>query len=271
MKLAVLSDIHSNYYAFRACLEQAVEMKADGIVFLGDYVSDCAYPHKTMESLYQAKKQFKTWFVGGNRDLMIGSGEIPSEFESMCYTYENLSKEDLSFFASMPIATEICIDGYPMFSASHGDFQSTRGEPLPGNDAMQELMRQMKGRLHLCGHTHISFVYENEGRRVVNPGAVGVPHDGTPDAKMAIMVSDGGDWEVNLIQVAYDVEKAVSDIHTSGLAKRAEAFSRSVIATLRTGHDYRQECLKLIKQYTSHEDASHAPLLWAKAADALGI
>lgn len=271
MKLAVLSDIHSNYYACKACLEWAANEGMDGIVFLGDYVSDCAYPQKTMELLYEAGKQYRTWFVGGNRDLLLAGRDIPPHLESVRYTYENLSERDLAFFASMPIAMEICIDGYPMFSASHGDFHDVRGEPRPGNDAMQKLMSEMKGNLHLCGHTHFTFIYEEEGRRVVNPGAVGVPHDGTSQAKMAVMESDGGNWEVSLISVAYDVEKTVEEIHESGLFGRAEAFSRSVIATMRTGHDYRLECLKLVRQYASDESNVSNPALWARAADELGI
>jgi len=272
MKLAVLSDIHSNYYACKACLEQVAKEGADGIVFLGDYVSDCAYPQKTMELLYQARKQYRTWFVGGNRDLLLANGEIPPYLASMQYTYENLAGEDLAFFASMPIATEIHIDGCPVFSASHGDFRDTRAELRPGNEEMQRLLLEMNGNLHLCGHTHESFIYEKEGKCIVNPGAVGMPQDGTPKAKMAVMESGGRDWAVRLLSVAYDVEKTVEEMYASGLMERAGAFSRSVIATMRTGHDYKLECLKLIKQYEkSSETIDDKPALWARAADELGI
>ena len=40
MRVAVLSDIHSNYYAFKACYEDAVKCGAESFIFLGDYVSD---------------------------------------------------------------------------------------------------------------------------------------------------------------------------------------------------------------------------------------
>lgn len=273
MKLAVFSDIHSNYYALRACLEWVGENETDGIVLLGDYVSDCAYPQKTMGLLYQAEKQYKTWFISGNRDRVIAGGDIPAYLESMRYTYENLTKKDLVFLSSMPIAAEICIEGYPMISISHGDFQDERAEVLPENDVMQKLLLEMKGTLHLCGHTHLSFVYEKDGRRVVNPGSVGVPQDGTPLAKMAVLESDGGDWTVRLVSVSYDVERTVEEIHTSGLYARAGAFSRSVIATMRTGHDYREECLKLVQSYDAAAAGANAcdPVLWRRAADELGI
>lgn len=272
MKLAVLSDIHSNYYAFKACLKWIEENEIDGIIFLGDYVSDCAYPQKTMELLYQVRQNYRTWFIRGNRETTLIEGNIGPNLESMRYTYENLTKDDIAFFDSMPIAVEVCINGYPLLSISHGDFQDDRAELFPDNEAMDKLCSEMRGKLHLCGHTHVSFIYEKDGKTVINPGSVGVPQDGTPQAKMAVLQSNGENWEASLIQLDYDVEKTVGEIHESGLFKRAGAFSRSTIATIRTGKDYRKECLKLVMGYEASGGANlTAPELWARAADELGI
>ena len=52
-KVALMSDIHSNYHAFKACYEDAIKYGADSFIFLGDYVSDLAEPHKTMELVYK--------------------------------------------------------------------------------------------------------------------------------------------------------------------------------------------------------------------------
>ena len=272
MKLAALSDIHSNYYALKACLQWIEKNEIDGILFLGDYVSDCAYPQKTMELLYQVRQDYRTWFIRGNRETTLIAGNIGPNLESMRYTHENLTKDDIAFFAAMPIATEICIDGYPLLSISHGDFQDDRAELLPDTEVMEKLLSEMKGKLHLCGHTHISFIYEKNGKTVVNPGSVGVPQDGTPEAKMAVLQSDGGDWEVSLLRLDYDVEKTIGEIHESGLFQRAGAFSRSTIATMRTGKDYRKECLNLVMKYEAVGEANlTAPELWGRAADELGI
>lgn len=68
MKIAVLSDIHSNYPAFAACVDYALEKEINNFLFLGDYVSDCAYPQKTMNLLYELKKKYCCWFIRGNRE-----------------------------------------------------------------------------------------------------------------------------------------------------------------------------------------------------------
>ena len=44
MLIAAFGDIHSNHFALEACLDVVERMGIDGIVFLGDYVSDCPCP-----------------------------------------------------------------------------------------------------------------------------------------------------------------------------------------------------------------------------------
>lgn len=38
MEIAVLSDIHSNYIAFDACMDYIRKRKIDMLIFLGDYL-----------------------------------------------------------------------------------------------------------------------------------------------------------------------------------------------------------------------------------------
>lgn len=272
MKLAVLSDIHSNYYALKTCLDWIDENEMDGIVFLGDYVSDCAFPQKTMELLYKTRQKYKTWFVRGNREASMIEGNMAPNLESLRYTYENLSKEDIAFFKTMPIAAEVRIDGYPLLSISHGDYHNDRENIRPENDAMKRLLFEMNGTLHLCGHTHNSFIYEKDGKTIANPGSAGVPQDGSPEAGMAVIESDGNSWKVVLMKLAYDVEKTVEAIHTSGLFARANTFARCIIATIRTGTDYKKKCLDLAMEYKKECDNQLSEIeLWKKAADQLGI
>ena len=53
MTVALLSDIHSNYYAFKACYEDAIKCGTEMFIFLGDYVSDLSEPQRTMDLVYE--------------------------------------------------------------------------------------------------------------------------------------------------------------------------------------------------------------------------
>ena len=49
MKIGIISDIHSNIYAFKACTEYMEKHKCDEYFFLGDYISDTPYTRETMD------------------------------------------------------------------------------------------------------------------------------------------------------------------------------------------------------------------------------
>ena len=47
VKIAVMADIHSNYGAFKVCVEDAINRGVEEFIFLGDYLGDMAQPQKT--------------------------------------------------------------------------------------------------------------------------------------------------------------------------------------------------------------------------------
>ena len=85
MKLAVLADIHSNHHALKDCISHALEKNADEFLFLGDYVSDCPCPQKTMQIIYEMRKKYRCHFIRGNReDYMLNHRENPDEGWTYC-------------------------------------------------------------------------------------------------------------------------------------------------------------------------------------------
>ena len=42
-KIAVISDIHSNYVGLERCIEHALKQNPDEFLFLGDYISCLLY------------------------------------------------------------------------------------------------------------------------------------------------------------------------------------------------------------------------------------
>lgn len=48
---AVMADIHSNFEAFRTCINETEKRGIEDYIFLGDYLGDLAYPQKTLDLL----------------------------------------------------------------------------------------------------------------------------------------------------------------------------------------------------------------------------
>ena len=117
MKIAVISDIHSNLEAFHAVFNQMG--KVDQILCLGDFVGYEARPNEVIEFA----KQLKMVSVMGNHDYASltndTSGFNPYATMAAHYTHQHLSKESREFLANLPIKSKIKIKGYT-FCLFHG-------------------------------------------------------------------------------------------------------------------------------------------------------
>ena len=83
MRIAVLSDIHSNFHALSAVVADAEKRSPDWWIFLGDYITDCPYPHRTVEFLRDFAETHPCVLIRGNReDYMINQRKSPQPWNT---------------------------------------------------------------------------------------------------------------------------------------------------------------------------------------------
>ncbi len=68
MKLAVISDLHGNYYVLAKVLAFLRSQDIDGIIGLGDFVTDGPFPQWMMTVLREMQDDFPCYLVRGNRE-----------------------------------------------------------------------------------------------------------------------------------------------------------------------------------------------------------
>ncbi len=280
MRIAAMGDIHSNHIALEACMRWVYQNDIDGIAFLGDYVSDCPYPQKTMQILRNIPPAYKTWFVRGNReDYMLEhrrnlteGWEYNSQSGSLLYTFENLTGGDLRFLEDMPIGMEIKLDGYPPLSICHGSMQNARELFCGDSPKTREVMDEMTTELLICAHCHRPYEFTRGRKTIVNGGTVGIPCNGQTAAQFILAESAGGGWKTQLISVPYDNEAVVAEFYESGLIDLANVWSRTIIAMLKTGRHYNKECLQLIRRLCEERGEDFGcEEIWREAAETLVI
>lgn len=243
LNIAVLSDIHSNYVSLQKCLDHAINIGADTFIFLGDYVSDFAYPQKTMDILYSLKEKCRCFFVKGNRDdYMInyekgqkGWKEYDSTTGSLYYTYQNLRQRDLQFFKSLSHKEELAFDGMPPITVCHGSPQKVNEKLLPNNENTFSIMENNPNAYILCGHTHVQGKIEHNGKTVLNAGSVGVPLHSNGKAQFMILRGLQGVWSYEFVSLEYDIETVIADLYSSGLSKKAPYWCKVSENSIRAG------------------------------------
>lgn len=284
MKIAVFSDIHSNYHAFKACVDYTLERGIKHFLFLGDYVSDCAYPQKTMNLLYELRDQYPCWFIKGNREEYLlnhrdgskdGWTSPSSASGSLVYTFENLTNEDFFFFENLKISGHMCIEGFPNFMFCHGSMENTRGDLRFGRENAALTLENMETHMLVCGHTHQQGIYEYKGKKIVNVGSVGIPWNHNGNAQFGILYGNSDNWDVELIQLSYDKLAAVNELYESKLNEKANIWVKLVEETLLTGIDRSRDCLhKALKKCEEREGVAKwsnlSEIYWEEAAKEMG-
>lgn len=273
MRIAVLSDIHSNYHAFAACCADAVRCGADSFLFLGDYVSDLAEPRKTMDLLYEIQSSYQTICLAGNRERYMldcekgaASFSRGSKSGSLLFTYERLRKQDMEFFQGLKIADTIEIGGVRI-EIAHASRNDDRYYFDSEDGRIGDIFARMNGRYLLTGHSHKQYIQREAGKTIINPGSVGIPHGGTRWPKYAMLEIAGGDVSCTLREVPYHLEDAIHAQFANGLVGYARYWAIGILYDIITGEEWVMKLLKLVQE----ADGANDEAMWHSAAARLGM
>lgn len=230
MKLAVLSDIHGNYRALKRCVEYALERGVNAFVFLGDYVGEFPDPSGILCYLQELKRTYTCYLIRGNRegyqlnyvkDGGTGWGRCDSEFGSLLYLYEHLTKEDLAFFESLPEKQMLAFDGFPDLTICHGSPERINEQLLPGLERTYEILEREQNRYLLCGHTHFQGEISRNGKMIWNPGSVGLPKKSGGKSQFMILHGQEQGWSCEFLTLDYDREAMIRELKNSDLTSYA--------------------------------------------------
>ncbi len=264
MKLAVIGDIHSNHVALETCIHHALERNVDEFLFIGDYISDCPYPQKTMKMIYEMKQKYRCCFIRGNReDYMLNHRNHPEErwtyssaSGNLLYTYENLTKKDMDFYESMDIQGIYRKEGYSSFRYCHGSLTSSNELLIPENENLEKIMSDLDVDLLISGHTHIQETITCGTKKLIHPGSVGIPWYHNGKTQYMILHGTKKGWEEEFFQLDYDINAVIEEFRTSGIMEKAFCWPKLNIYALKTGEDYTTPCLQLAMKLCEEAEGS---------------
>lgn len=264
LKLAVIGDIHSNHIALETCIRHALDRNVDEFVFLGDYISDCPYPQRTMKVIYEMKDKYCCRFIRGNReDYMLHHRNHPEErwtyssaSGNLLYTYENLTDGDLRFYESMDIHGIYTKSGYPSFRYCHGSLTSSKELLTSENENLENIMLNLDVDLLISGHTHTQEIMQFSSKKLIHPGSVGIPWYHNGRTQYMILHGSSQGWEEEFFQLDYDVEAVKEEFKTSGIMDKAFYWPKLNLYALSTGDDYTTPCLQLAMKLCKEAEGS---------------
>jgi predicted phosphodiesterase len=235
MRLAVISDIHSNLEAFQAVMDDISKLSIDDAVSLGDNIGYGAQPEEIIENL----KHYSITSVLGNHELALLDSDYLKTFGSSAREALKINKKKLSDKALKHIAT------LQPFLVRYG-CRFVHGMPPDMitryifNESKQRIINiitRFKQKITFVGHTHQLVIYEldqgvlkkkkllkcrlslaKSSRYIINTGSVGQSRDSYNEAKYVIWDSDR--YTIESRFVPYDYHNAAKKIKKAGIPEQ---------------------------------------------------
>lgn len=230
MKIAVVSDVHSNLHALEAVLAEVDAEGFDALWCLGDVVGYGPRPNECVALLQQRA----AICLAGNHDLVVTGKISLATFAgdagaAAAWTQEALDETARAYLDSLlPQATA---PGAELF---HGSPRDPVWDYVLSESAALASFGLTTAPLVLVGHSHVALELADDGaevrgdqapagtvvelagaRRLLNPGSVGQPRDGDPRA--AWLAVDNEAHRATFRRTEYPVGRTQTEMREAGL------------------------------------------------------
>ena len=236
MRVAVVSDIHSNLHALEAVLAAIDAEAPDELWCLGDLVGYGPRPNECCASIAERADVC----LAGNHDLAVQGTIDLEEFGGEAAIAARWTRDVLA-----PEAKAVLDRLEPQGSAHgvalyHGSARDPVWEYVLSDEAALATLELADSPLVLVGHSHVALKVVQSGdelaggvapagtelelsgvRALLNPGSVGQPRDGDPRAAFLLLDLDAR--HAGFRRVKYDIEATQREIRNAGLPEMLAA------------------------------------------------
>ncbi|WP_046228395.1 metallophosphoesterase family protein [Paenibacillus dauci] len=224
-RIALVSDIHGNYPAWQAVLEDIERRGIRRIFCLGDLVGKGPDTVRITDSV---RERCEVVIRGNWEELIV---RMSGDDELFGWHAQRLGTERLDYLDSLPLRHDFMLSGR-LVSLVHASPESVFQRvqpwdlleqrlamfaPVPGEETSTPRVPDIVG----YGDIHNAYLQYLEGRMLFNTGSVGNPLD-LPEASYAILEGDylsdeKSPYYLQFARVPYDIEQAVADARAAGI------------------------------------------------------
>jgi len=215
LKIVIISDIHGNLAALNALPERDF----DELWCIGDMVDYGPSPHEVIEWVRQQAKVA----VRGNHDHAAGFSVDPqcsAPFKKLAedtlrFTQSVCTQDDFGYLRSLPVRQEMTLNSTRFYLV-----HAMPSDPLFGycpeeSDRWTQEVAGINAGVLIVGHTHTPFVRREGNTTILNPGSLGQPKTGRPQACYAVWQ----DGKISLKEFEYPVAETIRGIRGMPIAK----------------------------------------------------
>ncbi len=224
MKIVVISDIHANLDAFMALPETG-----DELWVLGDLVDYGPNPSELV-ALVRSRGDV---VIRGNHDQAVGFGEDPGcrlryqqmAIETQGFTIRSIGDDLRGYLQHLPVRRTVERDGKKFYLCHAIPSNPLYGYCPADSDQWSREVNEIETDYLLVGHT--PFIRKMGSTTVVNPGSLGQPKTGKPDACYAVWYDD----HFELKQFAYPFNETIKKLEQLPVSQEVKRDLETVLVS----------------------------------------
>jgi predicted phosphodiesterase len=233
-KVAILADIHGNLPALDAVLAKIEAEGIERVVCLGDVATLGPQPREVIARL----RALECPVVMGNTDAIllalprhantISDAWTNEAFDQWCSA--QLTTDDLAYLRTFQPTVSLSLGDDMTLLCYHGSPRSydERITAETPEEELHEMLAGIPAQLYIGGHTHQQMLRRHRDSLVLNPGTVGFVKDAIVPAspirnpswaEYVVIARDGGQLDVSLRRIPFDLDALFAAFDTSGIPR----------------------------------------------------
>jgi len=239
--LAVLADIHGNLPALEAVLADLAGCDVDRVIVAGDVINWAPFSARVVERVARAG-----WpVIRGNHEYYLLDYDTPrapaawrdrSRFSLLPWLRRQLTGRWHSLIATWPDTLALHFPDAPPLRVVHGSPRSP-WEALGPRCSDAELAAMLAGveeATVVAAHTHLVMDRRVGDRRILNPGAVGMPVDGLFSASYLLLEGSQDGWRPTFRRVPFDYAPLFEEFARQRFVDECGVIGHLVLEEFRT-------------------------------------
>ncbi len=224
MRVAIISDIHSNLEALTKALDIIKTLSVDEIICLGDIIGYGANPNECLELV---RKNCSVVVIGNHDEAVLNLDLLDYFTEdastAIFWTHKQITKENYEYLKTLQLLNK------------RDNLLFVHSSPCIPREWKYIFVEETAINAFNCftesfcfiGHTHIPAVFSTNGRTrvikkedrfIINVGSIGQPRDRNINLSFGLFDTDK--WHYENIRNPYDYKLAAEKIFEAGLPIR---------------------------------------------------
>ena len=253
MKIAVLSDIHSNIVALEEVLKDAKLQNVDEYIVLGDMITDLPFTDEIIDII----KELTPYVIKGNRESYLLTYENTKEDDKWktlqsksvsCYL-NYTRKDNIEYLRNLKDSLTIEFEGVKI-KAVHGSTYDVAELLYFDTPLMDKVFNELKEDILVYGHNHNPASYEKRDKKIVaQVGALGMHNNEIAKPQYTILTCENGNVSIETKTVEYSKKELEKRIQSrGGLYKESYCWQNLCYYTLVNKIDIRKDFCRIAKE-----------------------